>query len=59
MSASNFHVGASRKSDCHAAIKQAIVAAAKDNSPINCVGFVPNRSSMLELMAHMRSPTQV
>jgi hypothetical protein len=38
MSASNFHVGASRDLELNAAIKQAIVAAANASNPVNCVG---------------------
>jgi hypothetical protein len=52
-------VGASRAPERRAAIKQAIVAAAKDSSPVNCVGLMLIRTSMLKLMAHISSPTQV
>ena len=53
MNASSLHVGASRDSDRRAASKQAIVVAAKDNSPVTCVRLVLNRSSMLQLMAYI------
>jgi hypothetical protein len=52
MSASTFHVRASRDPERRVAIKQAIVAAAKDRKPANSVGLVMNRSSMLDLMVY-------
>jgi hypothetical protein len=43
---------ASRDPERHIAIKQAIVAAAKDRRPVNSVGLVMYRSSMLDLMVY-------
>ena len=59
MSASSRHVDASRDAERRAAIEQAIVAAAKDSSPVSWVGLMLNRSNMLKLMVYIRSPTQV
>ncbi len=59
MNASNFHVDASRELERRAAITQAIVAAAKDKSPVSCVRLMLNGSSMLKLMDYIRYPFQV
>jgi hypothetical protein len=53
MSASTFHVRASRDPERRAAIKQAIVAAAKDKRPVNSVGLVMNPSSIFDLMVYI------
>ena len=59
MSASSRHVDASRDSERRAAIEQAIVAAAKDSSPVSWVGLMLNRLNMLKLIAYIQFSTQV
>jgi len=52
MSASSLHVRASRDRERRVAIKHAIVAAANDRRPVNCVGLLMYRSSMLGLVVY-------
>lgn len=53
MSASTFQMCVSGDPEGRVAIKQAIVAAAKDRSPVSSVGLVLNRSSMRKLMSYI------